>query len=119
MIGKKLLALREKSGLSQNEISKRLGIARTTYASYEQGAREPDIEMINKLAKFHGITGGELLGENKKETVNAFPESEYERMIAEIEEEFKLNLRDDPIVLQASRELIRRLAEMKRSGRQI
>lgn len=52
MLTARLLSLRKKRGLSQQEISKRLGVARTTYASYEQGTREPDIGTLQKLADF-------------------------------------------------------------------
>jgi transcriptional regulator with XRE-family HTH domain len=70
MITKRLISLREKAGISQVEISKRLGVARTTYASYEQGAREPDIEMLNKLATFHGVSVDFLLGNENKNNTN-------------------------------------------------
>lgn len=65
MITKRLMSLREKAGISQQEISKRLGVARTTYASYEQGAREPDIDMLNKLATFHNVSVDYLLCHDK------------------------------------------------------
>lgn len=113
MIGKKLLVLREKSGLSQNEISKRLGIARTTYASYEQGAREPDIEMINRLASFHGVNVGDLLGEKKKESEFTLPESVYDEIIKETEMKYNVNLRDDPFVLDTMKQIIDSYAKSK------
>lgn len=61
MIHKRLEELRNKAGLSQAEIAKRLGMPRTTYVGYENGSREPDITTINKLCDFHGVTVGYLI----------------------------------------------------------
>ena len=58
----KLKELRKEMGLSQEKVAKALNLSRTTYASYEQGTREPNIEMIIKLCKFFNITPNYLLG---------------------------------------------------------
>ena len=79
MLSKRLISLREKSGMSQQEISKRLGMARTTYASYEQGAREPDISMLNRLSEFHGVSL-EWLVNGREKGMNA----ELEKMVEDI-----------------------------------
>jgi transcriptional regulator with XRE-family HTH domain len=55
MFNERLANLREKTGLSQKELSARLGIARTTYAGYENGSREPDLNMLNKLAEYFQV----------------------------------------------------------------
>lgn len=48
----RLKELRKLKNLYQEDLASELGIARTTYASYEQGSREPDREMLIKLADF-------------------------------------------------------------------
>ena len=53
------------------------------------------------------------LNEDKKENDFTLPESEYDRIISAAEAEFNTTVRDDPIVLEAVRELIRRFAQMK------
>lgn len=53
MFAQQLKALRKRTPrLTQMDMAKELGIAKTTYASYEQGKRTPDIETQNKLADF-------------------------------------------------------------------
>lgn len=79
MFHTRLAILREKTGLSQAELSKRLGIARTTYSGYENGSREPDLTMLDKLAGFFDVsvhwlvTGTEKpLNEGEQKLVDAF-----------------------------------------------
>ncbi len=56
-----LKELRKKKGLSQKQAANALGISMRAYQNYEYGQREPNIEMINKLANFYGVTTDYLL----------------------------------------------------------
>ncbi len=50
----KLKMLRIEAGMSQEELAKKLGISRSCLANYEIGKRQPDQEMITKIADtFH------------------------------------------------------------------
>lgn len=57
-----LKSLREKFGESMSKTAEFLGIPKGTYASYEYGKREPNIEMITKIAKHYKVTTDYLLG---------------------------------------------------------
>lgn len=57
-----LKELRKAKGLSQEQAAKALNITLRAYQNYEYGQREPNIEMINKLADFYGVTTDYLLG---------------------------------------------------------
>ena len=65
MFGDKLKELRIKKsppkGLTQEEVANALGIPRGTYAHYELNKREPDTEMIVKLADFFAVSIDEML----------------------------------------------------------
>ncbi|PFS73878.1 MULTISPECIES: helix-turn-helix domain-containing protein [Bacillus cereus group] len=62
MFGNKLNSLRKEKKLRQEDMAKHLGIARTTYAMYEQGRREPDYDTLQKLADFFNVSVDYLLG---------------------------------------------------------
>lgn len=62
MLSNKLKQLRNITHLTQSEFAKKIDVARTTYAMYEQGNREPDYETLKRIAKFHGVTTDYLLG---------------------------------------------------------
>ena len=57
----KLRELRLQNGYSQANIAAILSIPATTYAGWEQGNREPNIEMLAKLAIAFGVTVNELI----------------------------------------------------------
>lgn len=62
MNAQKLKILRKEKKVTQSELADILGIARTTYANYEQGTREPDNTTLNKLADFFEVSTDYLLG---------------------------------------------------------
>jgi transcriptional regulator with XRE-family HTH domain len=55
-IGKRLRNLREKFGLSQTELSRRLKIPNQSISNYERGSRQPDYESLILLADFYGVS---------------------------------------------------------------
>jgi transcriptional regulator with XRE-family HTH domain len=59
---KKLSELRIKHQLTQEELSKILGVGRSTYAMYEQGNREMDFTALVKLADFYKVSLDYLFG---------------------------------------------------------
>ena len=55
-------AYRQAMKLSQKDVADALGIGRAAYSHYESGRREPNIEMLLKLADFFHVTVDDLLG---------------------------------------------------------
>lgn len=73
--------LREERHLTMREASKRLEIPYTTYVNYEKGLREPNSEMLIRIANFFNTSIDYLLGrsdsrvnESILDTVNAIDE---------------------------------------------
>lgn len=63
MFSERLKLLRhEKRGLTQESLADQLGIAKTTYSSYEQGKREPDFNTLQQLASYFDVSVDYLLG---------------------------------------------------------
>ena len=63
-VGERLKDLRNKIGLSQQELSDRIGIRRATYARYETNANQADYDTIIKLANFFNVTTDYILSGN-------------------------------------------------------
>ena len=52
MISTKIKDLRIKNDITQEQLSKELSVAKSTIGMWENGRREPDIDMIKKIAKY-------------------------------------------------------------------
>ncbi len=57
-VGERLRALRGER--TQEEISKELGITKSSYAMYERGERTPRDEVKVRISKYYGISVQEL-----------------------------------------------------------
>ena len=58
----KLKELRNKIGLSQQELAKKINCSQTSIYRYENNLAEPDIKTLIELAKVFGISVDELVG---------------------------------------------------------
>ena len=54
MLGTRIAALRRRAGLSQSELARRLRISPSAVGMYEQGRREPAVEVLLALTAEHG-----------------------------------------------------------------
>lgn len=64
-LGKRIRELRQKTGLSQEKFSLRIGMDRTYFASVEAGKRNISIVNIKKISDGLGITLSELFAFEK------------------------------------------------------
>ncbi len=85
--------LREEKGLLQKEVATEVGLGISHYSKIENGQREASVELLDKLAKFYGITidqivhmGSEVPAEITLEDKTA---NEQVRLIAELDEKDK------------------------------
>lgn len=98
MLGDRLKYLRNKKKLTQAEMAKKIDVARTTYAMYEQNKREPDNEILNRIADFYNVSTDYLLGRtDNPNPLNQLPEltEQDEKDIAKDLEKIIKNLSTD------------------------
>lgn len=70
MICDKIKSLREKSGLTQSDVSKKLGITRSGVNAWEMGLSIPSTQYIVALATLFNVSTDYLLGLNTTSTVS-------------------------------------------------
>ena len=70
---------RDQKGLSQKDVSEKIGVAKSTYSLYESGKREPNVQTIKKIADVLDVSADELLGIDTEPTTLAahFDGDEY------------------------------------------
>ena len=59
-IGKKIMELRKKRGLSQEDLAEMIGVARQTISKWELGETSPDIKQSKELSKIFNVSLDEL-----------------------------------------------------------
>lgn len=69
-IGNKLLELRKKAGLSQEEAAEKLNVSRQTISKWETDQSTPDFDKLGAICKLYNITADELINGTKKEEVS-------------------------------------------------
>lgn len=73
ILGKRLEILRENKGWTKSLVARKLGIKTvSTYANWEYGIRQPDNEMLVKIANLYSVSIDYLLGR----TDNPSPKTE-------------------------------------------
>lgn len=63
----RLKELRKAKGMTQNEVAKVIGYSSLSYARYEKGEREPDINTLCKLADYFEVSVDYLIGRTVQE----------------------------------------------------
>ncbi|MDR0445584.1 MAG: helix-turn-helix domain-containing protein [Oscillospiraceae bacterium] len=80
---KTIQELRRGRKLSQRRAAAELGISQALLSHYENGARQPKLTSVRKIARFYGVTADELLGHPARE--RNMPECEA-RLIGDVTE---------------------------------
>ena len=68
-IGNKIMNLRKKSGLSQEELGEKLGVARQTISKWELGETSPDLKQAKELSKIFNVSLDELVDNDVKDVL--------------------------------------------------
>ncbi|WMJ75329.1 helix-turn-helix transcriptional regulator [Cytophagaceae bacterium ABcell3] len=85
--------LREERGVLQKQLATEIGLGISHYNKIENGQREASVEILDKLAKFYGITIDQIvhMGKSvpKEVTVEDKTASEQLRLLSELDEKEK------------------------------
>lgn len=90
----RLKAARESSGVTQKEVAKILKISQPTYANYEAGRNEPNMETIAMIAKMFDISVDWLFGLTSESHIGSIKqvkeEIERQKILKKLEKEAEL-----------------------------
>ena len=66
-LGDKILQLRKKSGLSQEQLGEKVDVTRQTISNWELGETAPNPEQLKKMSKAFNVSIDEILDNDSKE----------------------------------------------------
>lgn len=91
----KLKRERKERGLTQAAMAESLGMKRSTYSLYESGKREPNIDTLQTISNFFGITLDDLIGINTNKW-NEERKKKLERL-QDIASENQIDTKEHPV----------------------
>ncbi len=102
--------LRKTSGMSQEQISEKLNIIRSTYAYYESGSKVPDLQTIDSLASLYDIELDVLINHDlSKGIVNRIYFDESSDELADVLNDFqKLSASSQKLIMERMETLLER-----------
>jgi len=92
-LGDRLIQLRNKKQLKQNEAAKLIGISSTNLSRYEKGKRKPDKETLYLLANFYNVQPSFLLFGEENNYLDLFSDITEEE--AKMLKEYLIKIRED------------------------
>ena len=91
MFAKKLKELRKRRNYTQQQLAEKLGISTSAVGMYEQGRREPDSELLKRIAESFSVSVDELLSERAGSDVMELDEA-IDRVVNKLLAERTLSL---------------------------
>ncbi len=68
-IGNKILELRKKNNITQEELAEKVGVSRQTISKWELGETAPDLKQAKELSKIFNVSLDELVDNDLKEVL--------------------------------------------------
>ncbi|MCP1460299.1 helix-turn-helix domain-containing protein [Bacillus amyloliquefaciens] len=81
MLGKRITSLRKQARLTQEGLAKELNITRSALSQYELGTREPNYDLLIKIADYFDVSIDFLLRGENKETQDKIFNEEARRIL--------------------------------------
>ena len=70
MTSERIKTLRERKGLTQSSLAKKLGVTRSSVNAWEMGLSTPSTQYLIELSKFFNVSTDYLLGLEATSTIN-------------------------------------------------
>lgn len=67
MFHRRIVELRKAKKITQEILAKQIGVTRSALSQYELGVRQPDYDIVKRIADYFGVSTDYLLGREVKE----------------------------------------------------
>ena len=118
-IGQRLVELRNKINLTQNEVADAIGIKRNTYSRYETDTKLP-LTMLKKLCEFYKVTSDYIIFGNESSVYNVGNNSRVYQPTFSTKIDYNSNIDNEEWILSEEEQKLiknfRELSEAKKQG---
>lgn len=70
MINEQIKKLRKQMKLTQTQLAEKLNVSQSTVASWENGTRRPDLDLLPVIADFFGVSVNDIYGRESQQADN-------------------------------------------------
>lgn len=84
IFGQRLTELRKNSQLTQSELSEKIGLSRAMISYYESWAKNPTLDVVQKVADFFAVSPDSLIAFPKDDEKKTGPESKLDQQVRRI-----------------------------------
>lgn len=102
-VSEKLRTLRSAYHMTQNEVAEVLGMSRTSFSKYENGATLPPLKVLRKLAKVYNVPLEYLIHDNSTSVVLHDSKSETAPDIDNLAESFAQLTSEEKMIIMKLR----------------
>lgn len=103
MMCDELKRLRKERGLTQVELAEKLNLSQSTIASWENGKRRPDLDLLPIIADFFGVSVDEIYGQEPHEQAPPTARDDVAALMADLSPEEQAQVRQYAEFLKSQR----------------
>lgn len=112
ILAKRLKEARESAGLKQIDAAKKLGISNGTLSGYERDYRDPDTDILNKMADLYGVSVDWLLGKTSQPSLYDGSDEDMDEELKEFIKEATVWYKSEPETQEERLKIMRRMLEV-------
>lgn len=91
MLADKIIELRRKNNLSEEELSEIVDVSRLTISKWEKGEKTPNLDQLNILSKKFNITMDDFINEYKDNESEAYQDVSYDAAMTYVNDKKKIS----------------------------
>lgn len=107
MLGEKLLKLRKKQGLSQQDVADLLDVSRQTISNWECGQGAPALDKADELARLYRVSLDDLINDVEVMTATLSTGKDLHVLMSLKGRSCKLGFSDDALIIRLGNTIVR------------